>query len=176
MIFEELIINGAFLITPEPFVDDRGLFRRHFCSKEFAKAGIAIDVEQCNVSENYRAGTLRGFHYQLRPQSEGKSLSCIVGEIFDIIVDLRPESSTYKRWVSVTLSSRNRQMIHIPPGCANAFLTMEDNSIIHYYCSHAYASDAERGLRWNDPSFGFEWPSKPIVISEKDKNHPNYVN
>lgn len=175
MIFEELSIKGAFLITPEPFADDRGMFRRHFCSKEFAEAGITIDVEQCNVSENYKAGTLRGFHYQLRPYGEGKSLSCLVGEIYDIIVDMRPESPTYMKWVSVTLNGKNRKMIHIPPGCANAFLTMQDDCIIHYYCSHAYTPDAERGVRWDDPAFGFEWPIQPAVISDKDKNHPDHV-
>ena len=174
MIFEELDLHGVFLITPEPFADNRGMFRRHFCAKEFAAHGITTDVNQCNVSENYKNGTLRGLHYQLPPHGEGKTLSCIVGEIYDIVVDLRPDSATYMKWLSLTLNAENRQLVHVPPGCANAFMTMQDDCIIHYYCSNAYTPEFERGIRWNDPAFGFTWPKEPAVISDKDMNHPDF--
>ena len=163
------------LIESEPFIDERGAFRRHFCKDEFAKNNIVTDVSQCNVSENKFARTLRGFHYQLQPFSEGKTLSCLNGKIFDIVVDLRKESATYMEWVGLELSKENRKSVHIAPGCANAFLTLEDNSLIHYYCSQSYNPESERGVRFNDPAFGFEWPETPKIISEKDLSHPDYI-
>lgn len=174
MKFEEQKIEGVFLIIPEPYKDDRGIFRRHFCDREFGIAGINTKVKQANVSENFFAHTLRGFHYQKSPYGEGKTLSCILGEIYDIVVDVRPNSSTYMQWTSFTLNSDNKYSIHIPPGCANAFLTLKDNSIIHYYCSESYHPEAEKGIRYNDPAFCFEWPKEPKIISEKDKNHPDF--
>lgn len=168
-------IPGAFLIEAAPFADDRGVFRRHFCEKEFAAHGIANVVMQANISENRYAHTLRGFHYQLLPAGEGKTLSCLQGSIYDVIVDVRPDSPTYMKWVSFELKAANRQSIHIPPGCANAFLTLEDNSVMHYYCSHSYVPAMERGIRWSDPAFGFRWPHVPKVISDKDANHPDYI-
>lgn len=167
-------LPGVFLIEPTPFVDDRGMFRRHFCLDEFAQHGIVADVKQANVSENRLAHTLRGFHYQLAPFGEGKTLSCLRGSIYDIIVDLRKDSPTHKKWVSLELNGSNRRAVHIPPGCANAFLTLEDDCLIHYYCSEAYNPQAERGIRYNDPSFDFIWPVDPKVISDKDKSHPDY--
>ena len=174
MKFHPQNLSGVFLIEPTPFKDDRGVFRRHFCVKELSEQGIISDVRQCNVSENRYAHTLRGFHYQIPPFGEGKTLSCLKGSIFDIIVDLRPESQTYMQWLSFELNEENRRSIHIAPGCANAFLTLEDESLIHYYCSQSYTPSAERGIRYNDPSFGFEWPFDPAVVSEKDMNHPDY--
>ena len=168
-------IEGVYLIGATPFEDERGVFRRHFCAKEFESAGIAANVEQANVSENKYAYTLRGFHYQSSPHGEGKTLSCLKGSIFDIIVDLRPESPTFKTWISFELSEKNRFSIHIPPGCANAFLTLEDNCLIQYYCSHAYTPEAEKGIRFNDPSFSFVWPYPAKVISDKDASHPDFV-
>jgi dTDP-4-dehydrorhamnose 3,5-epimerase len=167
-------IPGVYLIEPTPFSDERGVFRRHFCREEFKAKNIMTEVCQSNVSENKYAYTLRGFHYQESPHGEGKTLSCLKGEIYDVVVDLRPKSPTYMEWVSFELNEDNRCSVHIPPGCANAFLTMEDGCLIHYYCSHPYVPSSERGIRYNDPAFGFEWPVKPIVISDKDKNHPNY--
>lgn len=175
MKFFEQKLAGVFIIEPEPFVDERGVFRRHFCEKEFANYGIAIDVKQCNVSENKYAHTLRGFHYQLDPHGEGKTLSCLVGKIYDVVVDLRPSSKTYLQWQAFELNSENRRAVHIPPGCANAFLTLEPNCVIHYYCSQFYYGPSERGIRFNDELFKFEWPVLPQVISDKDKNHPDYV-
>jgi dTDP-4-dehydrorhamnose 3,5-epimerase len=174
MIFHEQKLPGVYIIEPEPFADDRGVFRRHFCDKEFAENGIVTDVRQSNVSENKYAYTLRGFHYQAHPYGEGKTLSCLKGSIYDIIVDVRPESPTYMQWISIELNEENRYSIHIAPGCANAFLTMEDNCLIHYYCSQPYTPEAECGFRYNDPVFKFEWPTEPAVISEKDLNHLDY--
>ena len=174
MKFHEQKLPGVYLIEPTPFADERGVFRRHFCDKEFAKHNIAIKVHQSNVSENKYAHTLRGFHYQVSPYGEGKTLSCLKGRIYDIIVDLRPESPAYMEWISFELNEENRHSIHIAPGCANAFLTLEKSCLIHYYCSQPYTPSAERGIRYDDPAFGFEWPVKPAVISDKDKSHPNY--
>jgi dTDP-4-dehydrorhamnose 3,5-epimerase len=173
--FREQKIAGAFLIDATPFIDDRGAFRRQFCDVEFSNQGIANVVRQSNVSENTHAFTLRGFHYQERPHGEGKTLTCLKGEIYDILVDLRPESDTFLKWVAFELSGENRKSIHIPPGCANAFLTLEDDCIIQYYCSEPYVPSAERGIRFDDPTFSFEWPHQPVYISEKDKSHPDFV-
>jgi len=167
-------ISGVFLIEPTPFADERGVFRRHFCENEFSEYGIASIVKQSNVSENKFAYTLRGFHYQVPPFGEGKTLSCLKGKIYDIIVDLRPDSPTYKKWQSFELDDNNRYSIHIPPGCANAFLTLVDDCLIHYYCSESYHPQAERGIRYNDPAFGFVWPHEPKIISVKDQEHPDF--
>jgi dTDP-4-dehydrorhamnose 3,5-epimerase len=174
MIFHEQKLSGVYLIEPTPFTDERGTFRRHFCDKEFEAHNIATKVYQSNVSENKYANTLRGFHYQVSPYGEGKTLSCLKGCIYDIIVDLRYESQTYMQWVSFELNEENRHSVHIAPGCANAFLTLEGSCLIHYYCSQPYTPSAERGIRYNDPAFGFEWPHEPVVISEKDLKHPEF--
>jgi len=169
MKFTEQKIKGVFLIDAEPFFDDRGVFRRHFCQKEFSEHGIAHIIRQANISENKYAHTLRGFHYQKEPFGDAKTLSCIRGSIYDIVVDLRPASPTYMQWVAFEISSKKRNSIHIPVGCANAFLTMEDQSIMHYYHSGVYAPDYEGAVRYNDPVFRFEWPAQPEHISEKDR-------
>jgi dTDP-4-dehydrorhamnose 3,5-epimerase len=168
-------IAGAYIIEPTPFADDRGVFRRHFCRKEFAEHGIATDVSQSNVSENRHALTLRGFHYQVPPHGEGKTLSCLKGKIHDIIVDLRKDSATYMEWIAIELDEENRRSIHVPLGCANAFLTLKEGCLIHYYCSQPYEPLAERGIRFDDPSFGFCWPHEPKVMSDKDRSHHDFV-
>lgn len=175
MKFHKQKIKGVYLIEPEPFVDDRGVFRRHFDQKEFKDKSITTRIVQANISENKYQYTLRGFHYQIPPYEEGKTLSCIKGAIFDIVVDVRPKSPTYLKWISFELDESNRKAIHIPPGCANAFLTLKDNCIIHYYCSQFYNPKAEKGIRYNDPLFNFKWPHSPKVISDKDKNHQNFI-
>ncbi|MBF0570607.1 MAG: dTDP-4-dehydrorhamnose 3,5-epimerase family protein [Candidatus Omnitrophica bacterium] len=175
MKFFEQKLPGVFIIEPEPFADERGMFRRHFCQREFEAHGISSRVAQSNISENKFKHTLRGFHYLLAPHAEAKTISCLAGGIYDIIVDLRPHSPTYLQWQSFELDGKNRRSLHIPPGCANAFLTMEDNSIIHYYFSEFYFAQAERGLRYNDPLFKFIWPVEPKAISGKDKNFPDYT-
>ena len=170
MIFEKTKINGVTLIKPEMFQDKRGIFRRHFCQDEFLKNNIDSNVLQSNISENFHKYTLRGFHYQTGEFAEGKTLSCLKGKIFDIVVDLRKDSETYKEWISFEISNKNKVSVHIPRGCANAFLTLEEDCIIHYYCSNKYSPQHEKGLRYNDPLFGFTWPVEPNIISEKDSN------
>jgi dTDP-4-dehydrorhamnose 3,5-epimerase len=168
-------LPGAFLIEPTPFVDERGVFRRNFCAREFAAHGIASHVLQSNISENRHALTLRGFHYQKAPHGEGKTLTCLKGKIHDIIVDLRPESPTYLKWIEFELDDQNRHSIHIPPGCANAFLTLTEDVIVYYLFSEFYQPGAEGGVRWDDPLFGFHWPETPLHISEKDASLPDFV-
>ena len=164
-------LKGVFVIKPEPFKDKRGMFRRHFCKKELKKIGIETGVQQANISENPKKGTLRGFHYQKKPHQEAKTISCLKGSFFDVIIDLRKNSPTYKKWQSFVITEKNRFSLHIPKGCANAFLTLENNTLIHYYCSNSYNPKFESGVLFNDPALKIKWPFKPIHISEKDKNH-----
>ena len=175
MIFEKQKIQGVYLIRPQPFKDKRGLFRRHFCKGEFKKNGIVHKIDQTNVSENLKKGTLRGFHYQKGSSAEAKTLSCLNGSIYDVVVDLRKNSKTFGKWISFILDNINKTAVHIPKGCANAFLTLKNNSIIHYYCSNKYDPKKEKGIRYNDPFFKFKWPIKPKIISEKDRSHNNYL-
>ena len=176
MIFKELNIKGAYKIIPEPYIDERGVFRRSFCEKEFSQNGLTNNISQSNISENYHKNTLRGFHYQTAPFSEAKTMICISGSIYDIIVDLRPESETYLKWESLTLNPKNRNSLHIPEGCANAFLTQENNTVVVYFSSAHYNPNFEKGIRYNDPLFNFNWPvDKPDYITEKDNNWPDFI-
>jgi dTDP-4-dehydrorhamnose 3,5-epimerase len=175
MKFTEQKIKGVWLIEPESHVDERGLFRRHFCQKEYSEHGLDIKVAQANISENKKAYTLRGFHYQPASSKENKSLSCVKGAIYDIVVDLRPKSTSYLKWIPFKLDEENRKSLYVPAGCANAFLTLKDNSVVHYYHSDFFnPKNTDRGFRYDDPSFKFKWPRKPLVISDKDKNLPNF--
>lgn len=174
MTFTELGLAGVWLIEPVVFADERGVFRRHFCAEEYAAHGLAPAALQGNISENTHTGTLRGFHYQTGRFAEAKTLSCLTGAIFDIVVDLRPESPTFMQWISVEISAADRRSLHVPAGCANAWLTTAPNTIIHYYMSEMYSPESYRGFRYNDPAFGFHWPSEPRVISEKDRTFPDF--
>ena len=175
MIFVKNKIKGVYLIKPEPFKDKRGIFRRIFCQKEFKKNNLVNITKQANISENKFKYTLRGFHYQINPFGEDKTLTCIKGSIYDIVVDLRPKSKTYMKWYSFQIDEKNKNLIHIPKGCANAFLTLKNNTIVQYNSSEFYKPKHEKGIRYNDPLFKFEWPQKPKIISDKDLNHPNYI-
>lgn len=172
MKFTELDIADVWLLKPDLVEDNRGIFRRSFCAVEFEKNGLEPTVLQGNISENQKAKTIRGFHYQISPHQEAKTLTCLVGSIFDIVVDIRPNSSTFLKWISVELSSKNKHSLYLPPGCANAYLTTEDNSLVHYYMSNVYIPDAYRGFNFADPQFSFIWPFEPVVISDKDKKLP----
>jgi dTDP-4-dehydrorhamnose 3,5-epimerase len=167
-------IEGVCLIEAEPFKDSRGMFFRHFCQKEFSKEGLESRILQTNVSKNNHKHTLRGMHYQLKPFQEHKTMLCISGAIYDIIVDLRPESPTFLKWMQVELNSGSPVSLHLPAGCANGYLTLEDNTVILYYMSEFYSPEAYRGFRYNDPMFDFKWPAEPAVISEKDNNFPDF--
>mgnify|MGYP001202890775 CR=1 FL=1 len=167
-------IKGLYLIKPSPFKDKRGFFRRNFCEDLFNKNKINSNVKQANISENNNKFTLRGFHYQKKPYGEDKTITCIKGAIYNVTIDLRKKSKTYKKWKAFRLSEINRYSVHVPKGCANAFLTLIDKTIVHYYCSQRYYPNAERGVRYNDKIFNIRWPHKPKIISEKDKKHQNY--
>lgn len=172
MKFRQLDIGGVWLIEPDLYSDERGVFRRHYCREEFAAHGIHTGVAQGNVSENRLRHTLRGFHYQIEPYAEGKTISCFSGALYDIVVDLRADSPTFMQWTSITLDATERTSLYLPPGCANAYITTQDNTVVHYYMSELYAPDSYRGFHYDDPSFGFRWPAQPQVISEKDRNLP----
>ncbi len=174
MKFIEVGLEGVRLIEPEVFADDRGVFRRHFCAAEFAAHGLSATAVQGNISENPHQGTLRGFHFQLPPFAEAKTLSCITGAIYDIVVDLRSSSPTFMKWVAVEISADDRRSLHVPAGCANAWLTTAPNTVLHYYMSEPFRPGSYRGIRYNDPAFGFRWPMEPIVISEKDRSFPDF--
>ena len=138
-------------------------FAAIFCAEEFQRNGLAPRVAQANVSENVHAFTLRGFHYQLRPHGEDKTLSCLKGRVYDIVVNVREESPTFMKWFSCELDDTSRLSLHVPAGSANAFLTLVDGVLVQYYCSHPYTVAAERGIRFNDPAFGFVWPQAPAA-------------
>lgn len=174
MKFFEQKIKGVFLIEPEPFEDKRGLLRRHFCQNEFKKHNLFTEICQTNISENHKAYTLRGFHYQLAPKGEDKILSCARGSIYDIVVDLRPDSTTHLQWQSYELSASNRLSLYVPKGCANAWMTLEDDTWIFYYHSEFFSPGFESGIRYNDPFFNFKWPKEPSVISDKDNSYPYF--
>lgn len=172
MIFTETRLKGAHIIEPEKLGDARGFFARSFDSEIFKKNGLNPNVHQCNMSYNKKKGTLRGMHFQLPPYQEAKYLRCIRGKIYDVVVDLRQKSETYKQWISVELSVDNYKMIFVPEGCVNGFQTLTDEVELIYQASQAYTPEYERGLRWNDPAFKIDWPLEPTVMSEKDRSWP----
>jgi len=176
MKFVETKLKGAFIVEPERLEDERGFFARTFCQKEFEKQGLNSRVEQCNVSFNKKKGTLRGMHYQTSPHQEAKLISCIRGGIYDVIVDLRPDSATYCQWLAVELRAQNYKMLYVPEGVAHGFQTLEDNSVVFYQMSESYNPECARGVRWDDKAFGVAWPIRPIVISAKDQTYPPFNN
>lgn len=174
MIFNETKLPGVFEILIEPKRDERGFFARTWCQQEFEQNGLNPKVVQCSFSFNERKGTLRGMHYQDQPHPECKLIRCTSGAIFDVVVDLRPDSPMYCQWIGVVLSESNRNMIYVPPGCGHGLLTIEDRSEIFYQMSEFFYPELSRGVRWNDPVFKIEWPAQPTVISDRDHNYPNF--
>jgi dTDP-4-dehydrorhamnose 3,5-epimerase len=166
-------LAGAHLVELERRGDDRGFFARMFCEREFAEAGLESRFVQVNNSLSARAGTLRGLHYQLPPAAEVKLVRCIRGRLFDVIVDLRPQSPTYLKWFGAELNDENRLMMYVPRGFAHAILTLTDDTEALYLVSAFYAPAEERGLRWNDPAIGIAWPIAPVEISAKDAAWPD---
>jgi dTDP-4-dehydrorhamnose 3,5-epimerase len=164
-------LPGSALVDLKLLEDDRGFFARAFCRQEF-DAGLEPLVEQANISFNHKAGTLRGFHYQLEPNAETKFIRCYRGAIYDVIVDLRPESPTYLKWFGAELTEDNRTAMYVPRNFAHAYLTLTDKAEVMYQVSTAYTPGAERGLRWDDPAIGVDWPIPPMIISEKDAAWP----
>jgi dTDP-4-dehydrorhamnose 3,5-epimerase len=174
LVFSETVLNGAFVIEPEKQEDFRGFFARTFCRHEFAERGLEVSVAQSSISFNPKKGTLRGMHYQVAPFEEAKVVRCTTGAIHDVIIDLRIGSPTYKRFFGVELSARNRKMLYIPRGFAHGFQTLEDNTEVIYQMSEFYAPEHARGVRWNDPAFGIEWPPAERLIHERDQNYPDF--
>ena len=168
MIFERTALVGVVVVRPEPLADDRGMFARTYCSREFAAAGLDPTVAQANVSFNRAAGTLRGLHFQRPPAAEAKLVRCTRGRVFDVAVDLRPGSPTYLRHVGMVLDADARVALYVPEGCAHGYLTLEDASEVAYMVSEFYTPGAEGGLRWDDPTLGIPWPAPVRVISPKD--------
>jgi dTDP-4-dehydrorhamnose 3,5-epimerase len=167
-------LAGAFVIEPERLEDERGFFARTFCQKEFEVHGLNVNTAQCNVSFNKRKGTLRGMHFQDGECAEAKLVRCTAGSIYDVIIDLRPSSATFKMHVVVELTLQNRKMIYIPEGFAHGFQTLEDNSEVFYQMSEFYSPELARGVRWDDPAFGIVWPADDRTIAERDWNYPNF--
>ena len=174
MKFAPTVLPGAYLIDEEPHHDERGFFARTWCQREFERHGLNPRLVQCNVSHNLRKGTWRGLHYQAAPYEEAKLVRCIAGAVCDVIVDLRPESPTFKRHLAVTLSAGNRRMLYVPEKFAHGFLTLEDRTEVFYQMSEFYSPESARGLRWDDPEFGIRLPLEVAVISERDRSYPNF--
>jgi dTDP-4-dehydrorhamnose 3,5-epimerase len=196
MIFTETKLKGAYIIEIEKLEDERGFFARSWCQREFEAHGLSPRLVQCNISFNINKGTMRGMHYQVAPSEEAKLVRCVRGSIYDVIIDIRPESATYRQWMAVELSSPDSHlpssisvssvdrspltahsytMLYIPEGFAHGFLTLEDNTEVFYQMSEFFAPECARGFRWNDPAFGIQWPEDIQVISERDKNYPDFV-
>jgi dTDP-4-dehydrorhamnose 3,5-epimerase len=172
--FTETPLTGAFVIELDPIADERGHFARTFDVAEFREHGLDPTVVQCNTSFNTRRGTLRGMHYQADPDGEAKLVRCTRGSIYDVAVDLRPGSDTRGRWFGVELSSENGRMFYIPVGMAHGFQTLEDGSEVHYQMSHHYVSEQGRGVRFDDPAFGIEWPLPDPIVSERDRQYADF--
>ncbi len=175
MIFTGLGVEGAFLIEPERLEDTRGFFARSWCREEFGARGLERALAQCDISFNKKKGTLRGLHFQAPPFEEVKLVRCTMGAIFDVVLDLRAESPTFLRHVAVVLTAENRRMMYVPKGVAHGFQTLEGDSEVFYQMSQVYAPAFARGVRWNDPVFGIEWPIGDPVISERDRAYGDFV-
>lgn len=174
MIFTETKLKGVFIIELEKLEDERGFFARTWDKKTFEEYGLNSKVVQCSISFNKLKGTIRGMHFQIPPYEESKIVNCIKGKIFDVIIDMRSDSETFKKWISIELSDLNKKMIYIPEGCAHGFQTLEDNTLVYYQISEIYSPDHARGVRWDDKAFQIEWPYKKTVISKKDSSYQSF--
>lgn len=175
MIFTRTPLQDAFLIQIEPISDERGFFARSWCQQEFEQHGLNPCLKQCNISFNQKRGTLRGMHYQIEPYEEDKLVRVTQGAIYDVIIDLRPYSPTYKQWFGVELTSEGYEMLYIPKGFAHGFQTLTDKAEVFYQISEFYTPDYGRGVRWNDPVFDIHWPVEDKIISSKDQSYTDFV-
>lgn len=175
IIFKETKLKGAFLIEPEKFEDQRGFFARSFSQKEFLEHGLRAEFVEAGISFNLRKHTVRGMHFQAPPNAQAKLVRCTRGAIYDAMIDLRPDSPTYKHWFASELSAQNRLMLYIPEGCAHGFQSLEDETEVFYQLSAGYTPASERGVRWNDPVFGISWPATDrVIINERDRTYPDF--
>jgi dTDP-4-dehydrorhamnose 3,5-epimerase len=175
MLFTPTKLKGAFIIEPYLLKDERGFFARSWCRKEFEAHGLNPRLVQCDISFNKVKGTLRGMHYQIAPHEEAKLVRCTRGSIYDVIVDLRSNSTTFKDYFAIMLAADTYKMLYVPEGFAHGFLTLEDNTEVFYQMSEFYSPEHARGFRWNDATFAIEWPFPPIVISDRDRSYPDFI-
>jgi dTDP-4-dehydrorhamnose 3,5-epimerase len=173
MIFRETKLAGAFIVEPERFEDERGFFAHLWSEREFAERGLEPRLVECSISFNRKRGTLRGLHYQAAPDGQAKLVRCSMGSIYDVILDLRAGSPTFKEWVGVELNAENRLMLYIPKDFAHGFQTLADDTEVFYQMSNVYAPHSARGVRWNDPAFDIHWPPDERIILERDRNYPD---
>jgi dTDP-4-dehydrorhamnose 3,5-epimerase len=175
MFFNETRLNGSFIIRVQKLTDDRGFFCRAWCKEEFTETGLKVNFVQHNIGFSNKKRTLRGLHYQLAPHQEVKLVRCTRGAVYNVIVDLRPNSPTYKEWLGIELSADNHTMIYVPEGFANGYQTLTDNAEICYQTTAFFSPECARGLRYNDPTFNIEWPLEVESISEQDRRWPDYL-
>lgn len=174
MIFIETILKGAYIIELQRLEDERGFFARTWCEQEFQDHGLNPRLVQCSISFSAKRGTMRGMHYQISPHEEAKLVRCTMGVIYDVIIDLRPDSKTFKRWVAFELSAENRKTLYVPEGFAHGFTTLVDKTEVYYQMSEFFVPGSASGVRWNDPTFGIKWPVDISVISERDAQYPDF--
>jgi dTDP-4-dehydrorhamnose 3,5-epimerase len=175
VIFKETKLQGAFIVELDKFEDERGFFAHSWSERKFAERGLDSRVVECSISFNRKRGTLRGMHYQAAPHGQVKLVRCTMGAIYDVIIDLRTGSQTFKQWIGVELTAENRRMLYIPTDFAHGFQALEDNTEVVYQMSAAYAPESGRGVRWNDPAFDIHWPGAPeIIINERDRTYPDF--
>ncbi len=175
MHFKSTQLSGVFIVEPQRCEDDRGFFARAWCVREFAERSLNARLVQCNISFNKRAGTLRGLHLQVAPHAEAKLVRCTQGALYDVVVDLRPDSLTFRQWLAVELTGQNHRMLYIPEGLAHGYQTLTDDTEVFYQMSDFYCEECARGVRWNDPAFGIVWPpvAEPL-LSDKDRSYPDF--
>jgi len=174
LIFNETKLKGAYIIQPEQIKDERGFFARTWDKKEFEKYGLNAQLVQCSLSYNKKKGTIRGLHYQTAPYEEAKLVSCTRGKIFDVIIDLRINSKTFKEWISTELNEENYKIMYVPEGCAHGFQTLEDNTEVFYQISQYFSPKNYTGIRWDDPTFKIRWPLNISIISKKDSSYKSF--
>lgn len=175
MQFRPTRVDGVALIETQPYQDHRGSFERAFCQSSFAAAGIEFAVRQASLSTNLKAGTLRGLHYQRITHPEAKLVRCVSGRVFDVAVDLRPQSPSFRVWYGVELWPASGRSLYIPPGVAHGFLSLEDDSVLHYMMDADHEAAAGAGVRWDDPAFAIDWPAAPSVIAPRDAGYPDFA-
>ena len=175
MRFIETALPGAFVIEPDLQHDERGFFARTFCRNEFRQHGLNPDLAQCSISFNRQRDTLRGMHFQAPPHVEAKLVRCTLGAVYDVVVDLRPTSPTFRQWTGVELTAGNRKMIYVPEELAHGFITLADDTEMFYQMSEFFDPACARGVRWNDPAFGIRWPETPRTLSERDQSYPDFT-
>lgn len=175
MIFAPTPLDGAWLVDLERHEDDRGYFARTWCSREFADQGLESSVVQCSLSYNRTSGTLRGMHWQAAPHEEAKLVRCVRGAIWDVIIDMRPGSPSYTQHYGVELSAATGRALYVPRGFAHGFVTLEDDTEVFYQMTEFYAPDSSRGVRWDDPAFGIEWPVADPILNERDATYPDFM-